>query len=60
MVLTVPTYVSAGTTASSASNLSQWEYRKVENLTDDTVRGVDLSLYQANVGWKKQFTNYKQ
>ncbi len=60
MVLTVPTYVSAGTTDFGASNSSQWDYSKVENLTADTVRGADLSLYQANVGWKKQFTNYKQ
>ena len=60
MVLTVPSYVNATTTDSAKSTGTTWDYSKVENLTDKTVRGVDLSLYQANVGWEKQFTNYMQ
>lgn len=63
MVLMVPSYVGADTTADSSSGTSDWSWSdatKVDNLTEDTVRGVDLSLYQANVSWKKQFTNYKQ
>lgn len=63
MVLMVPSYVGADATADSSSGTSDWSWSdatKVDNLTEDTVRGVDLSLYQANVSWKKQFTNYKQ
>ena len=35
-------------------------YSKIANLIDSTIRGVDLSLYEKSVEWKKQYTNYKQ
>ena len=56
MELRVPSYVGADATADSSSGTSDWSWSdatKVDNLTEDTVRGVDLSLYQANVSWKK-------
>lgn len=58
-----------GSTANSGSTPSTggtvksviWdEFPKIANISDGTIRGVDLSMYQTNLGWEKKFTNYQQ
>lgn len=63
MVLMVPSgTVFADTTESTSSVKSAtWDqFPKIGNLTDDTIEGVDLSMYQTNLDWKKEFTDYRQ
>lgn len=64
MVLTIPSGTAfadtTGTTSSSVKSAIWDQFPKIGNLTDDTMEGVDLSMYQTNLGWKKEFTNYQQ
>lgn len=64
MVLTIPSGTvfadTTGTTSSSVKSATWDQFPKIGNLTKDTVEGVDLSMYQTNLGWKKEFTNYQQ
>lgn len=64
MVLTIPSgTVFADTTSTTGKSVKSatWDqFSKIENMTNDTVEGVDLSMYQTNLGWKKEFTDYKQ
>lgn len=54
MVFSVPSgAVFADTGADSAQDSAWNQFSKIENVTDGTIRGVDLSMYQKNVEWKK-------
>lgn len=64
MVLTIPSGTvfadTTDTTGSSVKSATWDQFPKIGNLTNDTMEGVDLSMYQTNLGWKKEFTDYRQ
>lgn len=61
MVFSMPSGAVFADTGADSAQDSEWnQFSKIENITDGTIRGVDLSMYQKNVEWKKEFTNYRQ
>lgn len=52
--------VFADTAGDSAQNSAWNQFSKIENISDGTIRGVDFSMYQKNVEWKKEFKDYQQ
>lgn len=61
MVFSVPSGAVFADTGTESAQDSTWnQFSKIENITDGTICGVDLSMYQKNVEWKKEFTNYQQ
>ena len=61
MVFSVPSGAVFADTGAESSQNSAWnQFSKIENISDGTIRGVDLSMYQKNVEWKKEFKDYQQ
>lgn len=61
MVFSVPSGAVFADTAEGSAQNSAWnQFSKIENISDGTIRGVDLSMYQKNVEWKKEFKDYRQ
>ena len=50
MVFSVPSGAVFADTAEGSAQNSAWnQFSKIENISDGTIRGVDLSMYQKNV-----------
>ena len=61
MVFSVPSGAVFADTAEGSAQNSAWDqFSKIENISDGIIRGVDLSMYQKNVEWKKEFKDYRQ